>query len=182
MKIQSKYGITLSVLMLALSSLAVAQEYVPPPTGPYQPSVVINRVDQGLPEQNRIYRFPPADLVGSAPLMDANPAPPREARIENRPPVEPPPRQNQTARRSAPEAYQQTNPQVGNVPANPQWRYNPYQYDSNWNNNPQAYPYAQGYQRPYPYGYNQYNGSSNNFFPGMPTPWTDNPMQQFFGN
>ncbi len=180
MKIQSKLGKTGSILILAFSTLAVAQDYVPPPTGPYQPSVVINRVDRQMPEHNRIYRFPPADLVGSAPpVMDENPITPGEIQVDNRQPTES--RQAQVLRRNEPESYQQINPQTGNYPVNPQWRYNPYQYDNNWNNNPQAYPYAQGYQQPYPYGYNQSTGSDN-FFPGMPTPWTDNPMQQFFGN
>ncbi len=179
MKIKSKFGRTGGIIILLFSSLAVAQDYVPPPTGPYQPSVVINRVDRQMPEQNQTYRFPPADLFGSATLMDESPVPPREIQVENRPPPEP--RQAQVARRSEPETYQQMDPQAGGYSANPQWRYNPYQYQGGWNNNPQTYPYAQGYQQRYPYGYNQYNGS-NDFFPGMPTPWTDNPMQQFFGN
>ena len=171
-----------SFLPLALSTLAFAQDYIPPPTGPYQSSVVINRMDRSMPDQSRIYRFPPADLVEPPPPLLDDAEPPVEARTmeQTRRPLDAP--QAVEVPGSNPAAdFRQGYPQTQAYPPAAQWGYTPYQYGSGWNTNAQPYVYPPAYpQQAYPYGYNQYD-NRNEFFPGMPTPWTDNPMQQFFG-
>lgn len=181
-KMMIRIGLIGSVLALSLSAaLAVAQDYIPPPTGPYQSSVVINRMDRSTSDQDRIYRFPPADLVEPPPpIIEDEQA---TAEVRARQPITGSAQAGQAAQvpgSGSAGNYRQAYPSPQEYPSAAQWGY-PYNYGSGWNTNPPAYPYPPAYpQQPYPYGYNQYD-STNNFFPGMPTPWTDNPMQQFFG-
>ena len=156
---------------------AEVPEYLPPPTGPYQSSVVINTVERNSDHQTQVYRFPPADLTfpdEPAPIRGGGPAAPGFADYGSRPPIEdaPPPlttRQPQTAPEGSANANAWPGSGSGGLPANP------------WapDNMTGPAPASQGawggtYTYPqYPYGY--YNGYTTYPYQVAPSPWAVNP-------
>ena len=199
MTIKNFSPISIAVTCLILTQVAWARDYVPPPSGPYQSSVVINHSTiDGEPQQ--VYKFPPADILtdgnaarGSGFLSDSGPGPDdteqkqpdQERRVGMIPPQSTlPGAGNQLAPGSSPyqwqvpqtyDPYQSSAPawngyNTGNVPA----------YKQNvWQQTPQ-YGYAPQY--PYSYGQpNQYNANNYPFY-GMPSPWNVMPKNPFFSD
>lgn len=52
---------------LQSAKVVVADEYVPPPSGPYQSSVIIKSAPVGNGRQNQVYKFPSADVLSESP-------------------------------------------------------------------------------------------------------------------
>lgn len=158
------------LLLSSATSLAGAAEYLPPPTGPYQSSIVINSVESDSATQPQIYRFPPADLIQMGDPRDY-PVDQREAARDNRFPNSP---RNPAVSSVMPKAPAYA------APANPVL--NPYQSGGMGQNNPWAVgqpdpsgqgQWGAGYQPyGYPYGYpNQYN-MMNPPYSNVPSPWS----------
>lgn len=186
-----------TVLLLAVSVVVQARDYVPPPSGPYQPTVVINN-SPADESQQQVYKFPPPDIL----LEDRNtrtdfPYQPGhqvdKADLQSAPAmVEPPMNQQQQVMesqrmQSMPQAdgYSQWQipQQSGQAATNPGW----YGYQGstpNYNQNVWQQRPGYGYQQQYPYSYgapNQYNGANTPFY-GMPSPWTVMPKTPFFSD
>jgi hypothetical protein len=166
----------LAIVLPAGSVLAQDKDYLPPPTGPYQSSVVINAIEHNSNHETQVYRFPPADLAmpdrefyqprdfESADQADAfagrmpdNSAPPVNA-LEN----------------PAPAANSQSTPVV-DMNASP-WAAGQQQLPAAPANtgvwaNPYGYPQ-------YPYGY--YNGYMP-AYPVAPSPWAVSPPPAYTG-
>ncbi len=184
------------IALMAMHS-ASARDYIPPPNGPYQSSVVINNsIVDG--EQQQVYKFPPADI-----LIDEKPEPGSDfvsqsegQRRDSQGPLAGPGADNQADLQQpqsmmtgpqfqrAPEDYYQWQAPQGNS-YNAMQRWGNYQgaapnYNPNvWQQNPQY-----GYPQQYPYSYgtpNQYNGVNNPFY-GMPSPWNVMPKNPFFSD
>jgi len=182
------------LLLIIMPALVIANDYVPPPTGPYQSSVVINSVEKYSVEQPQVYKFPPADLVDeeySAESFIDSPTSSAATQYEAPMDVPSPASVNQSV-------YYDTGQGAANVdsmlPPVSTPGYTPY-------NNPwdapatsatvqPSYPpgyqteiwgYPQGaYQNQYPYNYsNGYNPANNSNY-GMPGPWSMMPNNPFF--
>ena len=167
--------------LLGQPLLSHANEYLPPPTGPYQSSVVVNTGDNNAAQ--KVYRFPPADLV------QTQPKPPREglprrfdfpAAPGGVPPV------NANSKMPAPVTprEQLSQPPMPAMDANP-WAVNPQQpfapdAQGVWGN-PYGNPYGNygPYTYPYPYGYGEQHNRNKNFFSNMPSPWSVMPVQPY---
>ncbi len=201
---RQKYLVTVFALALGYSCQASAQEYVPPPAGPYKPEVVVSDAPAFSSESaEKVYKFQSEDLIRSeAPAalsFDASAASAQqpEQRII-RPSAQRPndttphtdsgsaiPGQIYHDSAQAPQptggrAYD-SNPWAPNV-STVQPQQPVYPGSLNWY--PQQYGY--GYPQQYPYGYgNQgYYGNTPNDanapFSNMTSPWNMMPMQPFF--
>jgi len=179
MKIEYRHRIML--LMPALVAgmgqvSAQVDEYLPPPTGPYQSSVVINTQERNADHEAQVYRFPPADLA--LPESDYYPPPtptvrsPRE-RYFSEPKAEfpAPAAVEAPAIVDAPPAH---GPAAA-LPVNP-WASDQQALPVPMNNAVWGNPGAYGYQQ-YPYGY--YNGY--NPYQVAPSPWAVNPPPAYIG-
>jgi hypothetical protein len=187
-----------TVLLLFVSATVQGRDYVPPPNGPYQPSVVINN-SQVDDSQQHVYKFPPPDM-----LLDVNKKPSdfdyqpelrgNEPRQQMAPEtVKPIRNQQQSPLMNSqtmpplpnPDAYSAWQLQQGGRSNNaaPGWGYQegtPNYNQNVWQQQAPGYGYQQQY--PYSYGYpNQYNGTNNQFY-GMPSPWNVMPKNPFFSD
>jgi hypothetical protein len=185
---------------LLTAGLPLYAEYVPPPSGPYQSSVVITSKSSSEQSDGQVYRFPPSDLT-----FEPEPDEP----VVNRGRV--PPGTNQPggpvgatmsypdftqAPQDAQAGYNTPSPRPAYPPVTPnnearQWNADP-RYSSGmapgqWYQQPQGegyYPYSApgGYPYANPYYYQGYQGSgydATNSFGSMPSPWSmmrDNPF------
>jgi len=200
-----KAGLLLSLLFL-FTPYATGNNYVPPPTGPYQSSVVINSVEKNSVEQPQIYKFPSADLIhqdsqassiakrlpaypvdrsypGSAPMFKSE----QIAPVTNKMPATSPGYQSQpmvnaqpSGPAAAPYSPYANNPwsaeQSQGFSQSPEQSV--YQGDV-WSMPAQNYS-PRGYPNQYPYGYSNSYNSNPEPYTGMPTPWSVMPMKQFF--
>lgn len=190
-------------LLLPISSVAQTSEYVPPPTGPYQSSVVINTLQSGAADETHVYKFPSADLIeqvtGKPDEIEPESIATDLAFPSEQDFVEPRtddviPSTNQTAPMAntnrpvdvrRPQQAQPVPPAYGSQPyantVNPwsssQAPYpNAYQEQNLW-----AQPHGRS-QYQYPYGYSQqYNNNTyNSPYEYMPSPWSMMPKNPFF--
>lgn len=200
-------GLSLTALLLLVSPLAIANEYVPPPTGPYQSSVIINSVEKNSVQQPQVYKFPTEDLIHQD-SMQTQTQSTVEKGSQSFPgsadkglQAEMPPETDQGFIQGAPTAGYETQalePGPRNMP--PAANYPP--YNNPWSIGQQSqfpqyhqgqlpyqggtwptapYPYAQGgYVNPYMYDYSNRYNSMDSPYNSMPTPWSVMPMQQFF--
>jgi hypothetical protein len=188
-------SIITGVLLLSVSVAVQARDYVPPPSGPYQPLVVINNSPADKSQQ-QVYKFPPPDIL----LEDRNTHPdlsyqpghqidegPQIAPAKIKPPMSQ--QQLMESKRMQPMPQSggysqwQIPGQGGQTGTNPGW----YGYQGlapNYNQNVWQQQPGYGYQQQYPYSYgtpNQYNGAYNPFY-GMPSPWNVMPKNPFFSD
>ena len=169
-------------LVLFNGSTALAGEYVPPPTGPYQSTVIINKNPFQSNNSEQVYRFPSEDLIQQKKIFN-----PVNSTIKQVEPFKqevalPVPTRDKVTTKGIPPKVERTvqlsNKAANYYPANP-WapesQAYPGNYQGNYWNNPQ-------YSLPpqYPPGYNNQNNFMNEAFNGMPTPWNSMPMQPFF--
>lgn len=190
--------------VMLISMNVAAAEYVPPPTGPYQSSIVIDSQNNDRQQQPiQVYRFPPADLFSgsdqakhSMPLMQQQPA--FNADVFNQSgqipiPMDPARQEimDMNAQYAEPlqdSASLQQQPQAPQSPFYPQLTENPWAVGAQTYQQPYTSPWAaQNYNYPMPYqnmNHNQnYNSNPYNMnepFSGMPQPWQMMPMQPFF--
>lgn len=183
-------------LMLVVS-YSYADDYVAPPPGPYQSSVVIHQYDRTVNEslesqQQKVYKFPAADLfepVVEPGTQNRNPdnqffndlAFPSESSLY-RSQVD-----DQTSEVPAQLMPGIENQQSGtSVPDNPYTA--PFQYGNPWatNQSRSITNYSDGWGRnqypgnyPNHYGYNNPSNMMNNTNSFMPSPWSMMPMQPF---
>jgi hypothetical protein len=168
-----------SGMLLQIAWTVSAGEYIPPPTGPYQSTVVIGIVEQDSARKHKIYRFPQEDLFKpEMPHHDLPlPAPAVSEReyLNTMPvpamPLAPPAVLPQQDYRAGPNALNQ-------------W-YDPALHNAPWARNapPQRRPYAGEWNYPANgYGYNQYPGMYsqrydmlNAPYSAMPSPWVMQP-------
>jgi len=160
---------------------ALAGEYVPPPTGPYQSTVIINKGHNPTDNSGRVYKFPSADLiqqdsVNNSAVVDSEPS--AKFKQETALPSITEPEKRINVNTSKPDrdllpgntasTYYAPNPWApGGQPY-------PDTYQSYWGNPQYSYP-----QR-HSSGYNNQNDFMNGVFTGMPAPWSSMPMQPFF--
>jgi len=178
----------LTGFLFFFSQPILAAEYVPPPSGPYKSSGIVNTSLQQSNSSAKIYRFPsdgliqseprikptyfdrgqrdfkPRNIMATKPVIEAPIVPPVITK-----PVEP---AQVTVAKPAPA------PMTGNFTSNP-WAPDsmpqpPANYPGNWNNQQYSYPQQN------PYGYGNQNNFMNNAMNGMPSPWSAMPMQPFF--
>lgn len=165
----------------------VASEYVPPPTGPYQSSVIISSGESSSAQQSQVYKFPPADLIPS--ISDAD-------RMRK-------PAWNHTQDREKRDAIESFDPATGasdyassisqhdsslmpqNFTNQPAYQQNPWSYPDQHGYPNQGYSGSWGqpsypYYQQYPNGYTTPYNNSNNPFSNMPSPWSSMPVQPFF--
>ena len=181
----------ISVGLLLLAGSVIAEDYVPPPTGPYQSSVIINKDSVNSGSSGQVYRFPSDIMVQTEhkkpPLItEASRYEPEQMLSSKKLIV--PEETIPVKKYSLPVVTPPVKPLAGNISGNP-WAvdnaifpnsnvgnggYPQYQYQGNWNNPQYSYP------QQYPYGYNNQNNFMNNPFSGMPSPWYTMPMQPFF--
>lgn len=193
-----------SCLLVLVSPFSSANEYIPPPTGPYQSSVVIRSIEQsplqykamqqGSGPQIQVYKFPSADLFEQeAPSqLEINRARQREkpeASLDI--PTEAPVSQTKTdvvprqRQYPAPPDFRGQGSR-SNVSGQPAAR--SFQYSNPWSANhapeQRGYPdvwgnpgYPDTYQ--YPYGYSDQYNSMNAPNYRMPSPWSAMPMQPY---
>ena len=188
--------ITSLLVLVPLS--AAGSNYVPPPTGPYQSSVIINSSDQFSVEQPQVYKFPPADLVDEVyatepdltqPTIDYSGQYPQGNELANQPSYAPvPSTYYDEPVMNDPAAAENTQfsgapPSSGYAPyANPWGAANantiqpPYQ--SGYQADVWSYPQG-GYSNQYPY-MNRYDRGDNSNYYGMPGPWSMMPNNPFF--
>ena len=202
---RQKYLVTVFALALGYSCQALAQEYVPPPAGPYKPEVVVSDAPAFSSESaEKVYKFPSEDLIRSdtpPPLTFDAPARSDHQSVQKKAKPAAPLRNDsrshagyesalssqnsrgsrQTSRSMGGRGYD-SNPWSPNVStARPQLPAFPAYSDS--------YPSQQngyGYPQQYPYGYgaqgyygNTPNDANTPFF-NMTSPWNMMPMQPFF--
>jgi hypothetical protein len=177
---------------LLISQSVLARDYVPPPSGPYQSSIVVNNSQDG-DSQQKVYKFPPPDILlddsGSRADFLQPPDPVGEVSGQAAPPVMQAPlaAQPQLVPPNAPlQTGQGQFYQPQTVPSwSPDTRSGWYGYQGNvpnYNQNVWQQSPAYGYPQQYPYQYrggNQYNGA-NNPFNGMPSPWNVMRSNPFF--
>ena len=187
---------TLAPLITIISLASFAQaEYVPPPSGPYESSVVIKSTVSSTDQPQQVYKFPPADLeleLDERPVSDtaagtmpptapAAPAPhatatsqgmPRQSVTVERPNVAAP-----MPNRSPVQAF------TPGAQAQRQWQPGPSATGAPWPGGQQSYYPYQAYPYGYGYGYPDYRGSQYDDwgapFGNMPSPWNmmrDNPF------
>ena len=175
--------------LFLFSHMVLAGEYVPPPSGPYKSSVVVNTNPRQLNSSEKVYRFPSDGLFQSEQrvrpthfdrsqrnlntqnIMATNPV------IEA--PVVPPVITKPVDPAQAAVVKPTTPPMTGNFSTNP-WAppgsmpQPTANYPGYWNNQQYSYPQQN------PYGYSNQNNFMNNAMNGMPSPWSAMPMQPFF--
>lgn len=197
MKADVKIASISSLLLLLMATSLQARDYVPPPSGPYQSSVIINSATAGDAKAQKVYKFPPADIT-----LDAEPAQ-LSTESAGRSQMSTPDEQRYPQDRAEDQSSKSVNtrrPMPSTVGETPQWSSSPqapgypnpgqgggyqwygYQpqaggyYQDRWSQYPQGY----GYQNPYPYrGENPYDYSTNPF-ESMPSPWSIMPKNPFF--
>jgi hypothetical protein len=160
--------------------VATANEYVPPPTGPYQSSsIVINSVEENTSEQPQVYRFPPSDLITdemeqseSGPeVVHAEPAGIAPPSVQGRVNSEDYPQQPA----SMPPVYSQPyNNWARQGMAQPPMDY---RYQGGYQNGTWGYP-----QQYYSYPYSnpeQYDPTNSQYYNNMPSPWSMMPKNPF---
>ncbi len=183
--IAPKQSYLLAGLLLFSSSSSALEDYVPPPTGPYQSSIIINMVPlpgsrEEIARQSRIYKFPTADMYDQL-----NQTSQSENRLDNPPPQVFRPDEGQNRAKAIapqplesipnfqPEFYTQPSPGYSQYPA-PQYM-NPWPgnqawqsggYQNSWGN----YNYPGTYTSPYPYGYSDQYYGTNSPYTGIPSP------------
>lgn len=188
--------LTGSMLPIAFSVAAI--EYVPPPAGPYQSSVVIQKESTQTGNlTEKVYRFPSDIKVNGlksypTPSPAANPAKKIEKLPQTQWTTEADLTSSTADSASLPMPRQST---YSRQPANNTGGVNPWSVDypglvSPGQQNRNVYPSFnyQGYwsqpqySQPqyYPYGYNQQNNFMNSPFGKMPSPWSGMSMQPFF--
>lgn len=168
-----------------MASNVLAGEYVPPPTGPYQSTVVINTKEQNSTGKHQVYKFPQAELfepVKPDPYFSLSDPrgqgrEPANAAIPSDMPFMTPP------------LLPQQNYNTGQN-ARGQW-YDPTLYNNPWlrNTAPPQMPYSGEWNYPgNSYGYYQYPGMYrdqynmlNAPYSAMPTPWAMRPFKPFTG-
>jgi hypothetical protein len=189
-------GPMLMVVLVVFSAELAAADYVPPPTGPYQSSVIISdkNLFQSDNGNHQVYRFPTEELIrgekkplkftrGDTSSFQNNiPAAPVAPTASTKIPLE---------KSIAPSTV---NPSAQYYPVNPwepkaqssvqqpmQQQYpDNYQYDWGNQSSRQQQYWQQPYRQQYPYGYSNQNNYMNTPFNSMPSPWSAMPMQPFF--
>ena len=161
--------------LLLFSSVVAAQtnEYLPPPTGPYQSSVVINAVERDSSHEAQIYRFPPADLGG--PEFEVRP-PVKDLPISRPDAIRLPPGSAESGGLPGVNSEFASDPSVGT--AKSPWEGMPAQQGQYPATDPGVWGNPYGYSA-YPYGY--YNGYMANPYPAAPSPWAVNPAPAYPG-
>lgn len=197
----TKLQYLLASMLLLHTGFAPASDYIPPPTGPYQSTIVINEVEQNSTHKHQVYKFPQAELFQS---RDPDFELPRSEPIEEeRLPILPAENDQFNSYRipdsiilppsmgpqSSPMVIQQQNPRA-NLTTPQRW-YDPTLYNNPWGQNPA--PQQQPYQGEWNYpdrNYNYYpspkmfrnqNNMMNAPFSMMPTPWAMQPGQTYDG-
>ncbi len=190
--------ITTAVLLSVINVAVEGRDYVPPPSGPYQSSIVINNSAEGGDTQQQVYKFPSPEML----LDDSH----TRSEFVNQPDIQidEPPSQNSAASIDAPmnrqQQYPVMNPQGSqSMPDGytqwqlPQQSRQPspssawYGYQGaapNYNQNVWQQVPGYGYPQQNPYSYGapyQYNGA-NSPFNGMPSPWNVMPKNPFFSD
>lgn len=174
--------------MLFLPRLVSGNEYVPPPTGPYHSTVVINTVEESSEKKQQVYKFPQEDLFqprNTEPLFPSQTGQGHGFDSTNNPasgfgvPRRNPPTAAVDEARTAPSS-QAAQPRYDQSLYDNPWSVDttrPQQgYQGDWNTQYSPYGYYQ-----YPYGYsNQYN-TKNNPFSYMPSPWSVMPSKPYPG-
>lgn len=192
-------------LLSFLSFQVLAAEYVPPPTGPYESSIVINNQSPSS-RTERVYKFPSDSLIQSGNrkepvfLSDTSVGVKPEENnthtfVDSSRPINQGLEQIKQPVQS--ELPNVTNPAAGNITNNPWapvnlpgpdlYQQNYYQGNSFPDNYYQGYAYPgnpnssqYAYPQQYPNVYeNQYN-FMNDSFRSMPSPWSAMSMQPFF--
>lgn len=192
-------------LMSFLPYQVMAIEYVPPPTGPYESSIVINKKSPSS-RTERVYKFPSDSLIQSDRREEAVFL--SDTRVEVKPKENKTNTyvdssrskdsvRNQNTQPLQPELPSSANPVAGglstnpwapvNLPAAELYQQNYYQENSFPGDNYQGYSYPgypnspqYVYPQQYPNAYdNQYN-FMNDPFRNMPSPWSGMSMQPFF--
>jgi len=172
---------------LLFTQIVLAAEYVPPPSGPYKSSGIVNTNLQQSNSSTKIYRFPSDGLIQSEPRI--NPTyfdrSQRDFKTQNmaikpaiKAPIVPPVKAKPIEPAQATVAQPASPPMTGKFTRNP-WAPDsmpqpPANYPGNWNNQQYSYPQQN------PYGYGNQNNFMNNAMNGMPSPWSAMPMQPFF--
>lgn len=181
----NKIHYLLGGMILLVSTLVTGNEYIPPPTGPYQSTVVINTVDKNSAEKKQVYKFPQADLIQPRSVEPILPS-------SSNPGLSAEPLKSDSGSYSLPASPGiQGQPGSGNQGVQPY--YDPSLYNNPWAEN--STPQQQGYQQPGyqgqwtnpggAYGYYQYpdSGYSNQYntmvppYSRMPTPWSMMPTK-----
>ena len=179
-------------LLTGLVGQVAADEYVPPPAGPYKPVAVMGGAQAVATDSaGKVYRFPSEDMIRSeapAPMLASE----EPVTVTERPAQAPADFQQADSATAALTPSSAANPQqptTGFSAANPwavatpqgqampapayqppnQAWYPQYAY-------PQQYPYGYGY----PDYYNNSNSGTEAPYSNMPTPWSMMPMQPFF--
>lgn len=174
----------MSSILLLFSQKILAGEYVRPPSGPYQSTVIIHKNLNQSGSSDQVYKFP-SDILIQVEQSDKSVfLPDRKKQNQTQQgagskhaiaPVIPPIVEN-------PVFTQPERPTDGNFSRNP-WdaeslpgpgSYQGNGYQENWSNQQFSYPQQS------PYGYYNQNNFMNYPFNGMPSPWTAMPMQPFF--
>lgn len=176
-------------MMLLMPLLGAADEYIPPPTGPYQSTVIINEVEQNSPEKHQVYKFPQAELFEPRNIDPALPSSSNRGLAVDSLQSGSGSYYNPGAVMSGSSVTQQQGGAGGQAI---QPFYDPSLYNNPWaeSSSPQQ-PRYQG-QWNYPnssYGYYQYpyGGYSNQYNPqgapysSMPSPWSMMPTKPFSG-
>ncbi len=190
------HSVSITALLLLLPLSISASNYVPPPTGPYESSVVINSVEKFSVEQPQVYKFPPADLPDEDYASESGSQPqafitdsaqyPEAVGAQTVGNAEVPPSYYDESQGAAygeaimppgasPVYDPYQNPWGTSAPNAGQPSYQPGYQAEMWS-------YPQGnYPAQYPYNYsNRYNRGSNNDYYGMPGPWSMMPNNPFF--
>lgn len=197
----TKLKYLLAGLLSLHTGFAPASDYIPPPTGPYQSTIVINAVEQNSTQKHQVYKFPQAELFQS---RDPGFELPRTAPlVKERLPIVPAENDPFNAYRPpdgvlmTPSMEQQPSPMVNqqqhpgtNLATQQPW-YDPTLYNNPWGQNP--VPQQQPYQGEWNYPDRSYNyyPSPNLFqnqknmmnapFSAMPAPWAMQPRQPYNG-
>ena len=183
-----------NLLLLPLS--VAGSNYVPPPTGPYQSSVIINSIDEFSVEEPQVYKFPPADLVDEVYNSDSDLAQESVPDYAGTYPEQP--MVDQPSYATTPSTYYDGAMPSGPASENGQFSGQPpatyAPYSNPWGTATSARtqsPYQSGYQADvwsypqgsypsqYPY-MNPYDRGDNNNYYGMPGPWSMMPNNPFF--
>lgn len=173
----------LFMFMLFNSSVTVAGEYVPPPPGPYQSTVIINKNEYQSDNSGQVYKFPSENLIQHETADNSTFVTDKQTNQLNRETTFPssPVQEN-------PPAVRVHEPAKSVPPANQ--AADDYFATNPWSSDSQTYPDA--YQRnrmnpppvtlpqQNPYGYNNQNDFMIDPFNRMPSPWTPMPMQPPF--
>ncbi len=175
--------------LFLFSQIVLAAEYVPPPSGPYKSSGIVNTNLQHSSSSAKIYRFPSDGLIQSEPRVKSKPAyfyrNQRDTKTQDmvtKPVIEAAPVAPVITKPVEPDqaivVKPVSPPMTGHFTGNP-WAPDSMpqstdHYPGYWNNQQYSYPQQN------PYGYGNQNNFMNNAMNGMPSPWSAMPMQPFF--